>query len=87
MGQTGMWKTVVISVGLAAVAQPIHEAGHAVAVRLFTGVWPRFTLWAVFPPTIPSQKAALAILAAGDVAVVMWWAVVSLAPVGGLPGS
>ena len=43
--------------GLAAAAQPIHEAGHAVAVRLFTGVWPRFTLWAVFPPTIPSQKS------------------------------
>ena len=66
MGQTGMWKTVVISVGLAAAAQPIHEAGHAVAVRLFTGVWPRFTLWAVFPPSIPSEEAALVILAAGE---------------------
>lgn len=66
----------MISVGLAAAAQPIHEAGHAVAVRLFTGVWPRFTLWAVFPPKITSQEAVLAILAAGDMAVVLWWAVV-----------
>ncbi len=71
-----MWKAVVISVVLAAAAQPIHEAGHAIAVRVFTGVWPRFTLWAVFPPPIPSQEAALAILAAGDIAVLLWWVVV-----------
>lgn len=71
-----MWKVVVISVVLAAATQPIHEAGHAVAVRVFTGVWPRFTLWAVFPPAIPSQEAALVILAAGDIAVLLWWAVV-----------
>ena len=68
-----MWKAVVISVVLAAAAQPIHEAGHAVAVKLFTGIWPRFTLWAVFPPAIPSQEAALAILLAGDIAVLLWW--------------
>jgi hypothetical protein len=71
-----MWKTVVISVALAAVAQPIHEVGHAVAVRVFTGAWPRFTLWAVFPPSIPTREAALAILAAGDIAVLLWWVVV-----------
>ena len=71
-----MWKAVVISVVLAAAAQPIHEAGHAIAVRVFTGVWPRFTLWAVFPPAISSQEAALAILAAGDIAVLLWWTVV-----------
>ena len=71
-----MWKMMVISVALAAAAQPIHEAGHAMAVRFFTGVWPRFTLWAVFPSAIPSQEAALAILAAGDSAVLLWWAVV-----------
>lgn len=70
-----MWKTVVISVALTAAAQPIHEAGHGIAIRLFTGVWPRFTLWAVFPPRIPTQEAALAILAAGDIAVLLWWAV------------
>jgi hypothetical protein len=73
-----MWKTVVISVVLAAAAQPIHEGGHAIAVKLFTGVWPRFTLWAVFPPRIPTQEAALAILAAGDIAVLLWWTVVLL---------
>jgi hypothetical protein len=39
-------------------------------------VWPRFTLWAVFPPAIPNREAALAILAAGDIAVLLWWAVV-----------
>src|SRR3954463_11718966 len=59
MGARDMWKAV-ISVGLPAVAQPIHEAGHVIAVRLSTGVSPRFTLWAVFPPVIPSQEAALA---------------------------
>ena len=66
----------MISVVLAAAAQPIHEAGHALAVRAFTGLWPRFTLWAVFPPVIPTQEAALAILVAGDVAVLLWWAVI-----------
>lgn len=71
-----MCKTVVISVVLAAAAQPIHEAGHAVAVRVFTGAWPRFTLRAVFPPAIPTREAALVILAAGDIAVLLWWAVV-----------
>jgi hypothetical protein len=48
-----MWKAVVISVGLAAAAQPIHEAGHAIAVRLFTGVWPRFTLLGSFSASDP----------------------------------
>lgn len=68
-----MWKAVLISVALAAAAGPIHEAGHAVAVKLLTGIWPRFTLWAVFPPPIPSQEAALTILLAGDIAVLLWW--------------
>ena len=58
-----MSKAVVISVVLAAAAEPIHEAGHAVAVKLFTGKWPRITLWAVFPPAIQSSEAAMAILA------------------------
>jgi hypothetical protein len=71
-----MWKAVVISVGLGAAAQPIHEVGHAIAVRLFTGAWPRFTLLAVFPPAIPSQEAALGILVAGDIAVLLWCAVI-----------
>jgi hypothetical protein len=68
-----MWKAVVISVVLAVAAGPIHEAGHAIAVKLFTGTWPRFTLWAVFPPAIPSQDVALTILLAGDLAVLLWW--------------
>ena len=68
-----MWKAVVISAGLAAAAEPIHEAGHAVAVKLLTGTWPRITLWAVFPPAIQSSEAAMAILLAGDLAVVLWW--------------
>jgi hypothetical protein len=63
---------------LAAAAEPIHEAGHAVAVKLFTGIWPRFTVWAVFPPTIRSQEAALAILLAGDLAVLLGCLFVSI---------
>lgn len=68
-----MWRVLLISVVLVAAAEPIHEVGHAVAVKLLTGIWPRFTLWAVFPPAIPSQDAALAILLAGDLAVLLWW--------------
>ena len=55
---------------------PIHESGHALAVRAFTGLWPRFTLWAVFPPVIPTQEVAVATLAAGDIAVLLWWAII-----------
>ena len=69
---------MIISVGLAAAAEPVHEAGHAVAVKLLTGTWPQFTLWALFPPAIPSRHAALSILLAGDLAVVLWWLLILL---------
>ena len=45
---TGL-KQVVGSVLLAVLAQPIHELGHAVALRASTGVWPRIGALSVQP--------------------------------------
>jgi hypothetical protein len=67
-------KQVVGSVLLAVLAQPIHEFGHAVALRASTGVWPRVGLLSVQPLAAVGTKAsALAVLAAGDLAVIVWW--------------
>jgi hypothetical protein len=72
----GVWLEVVGGVGLAIAAQPIHEAGHAVAARLLTGVWPSIGFWAVHPAGhFESISSVLTVLAAGDVAVIVWWAV------------
>ena len=66
-------------IALAIAAEPIHEAGHAVAARMFTGAWPRFGLWAVHPTgQFESAGAILAVLVAGDAAVIGWWALVYL---------
>lgn len=67
-------KQVVGSIVLALLAQPIHEFGHAVALRASTGVWPRIGPLSV-QPLIPvaSNAAALLVLAAGDIAVLAWW--------------
>lgn len=67
-------KQVVGSVVLALLAQPIHEFGHAVALRGSTGVWPRIGALSVQPLVpVASKMAALLVLAAGDVAVLAWW--------------
>jgi len=68
-------KQVVGSVLLASLAQPIHEVGHAVALRASTGVWPQIGLLSVQPLAAVGTKAsALAVLVAGDLAVIAWWA-------------
>ena len=69
------WLEVGAGVALAVAAEPIHEVGHAVAARLLTGAWPQVGFWAVHP-TAPFESAAavLGVLAAGDAAVLMWWA-------------
>ena len=68
------WKEIICGVGLAIAGQPIHEGGHAVASRLLTGLWPQISFWAVYPVgRFESKIAALTVLAAGDVAVVVWW--------------
>lgn len=68
------WKEIICGVGLAIAGQPIHEGGHAVASRLLTGLWPQISFWAVYPVgRFESKTAALTVLAAGDIAVVVWW--------------
>lgn len=66
-------------IALAIAAEPIHEAGHAVVARVFTGAWPRFGFWAVHPTgQFESAGAILAVLVAGDAAVIVWWALAYL---------
>jgi|SRR5579871_2137560 len=70
-------KQIVGSVLLAVLAQPIHEVGHALALRLWTGVWPRIGALSVQPlGPVAGNAAALAVLAAGDIAVLAWWTVI-----------
>ena len=88
MGANGMWKAVVISAGLAAAAQPIHEAGHASAVRCSNGrVAAVHAVGRCFRRLIPTQEAALAILAAGELLFCCGGHSFSLADAGGLRGS
>jgi hypothetical protein len=62
------------SVALAIAAEPIHEAGHAIAVRIVTGIWPEIGFWAVHPTAaFHSNGDILAVLGAGDAAVTIWW--------------
>jgi hypothetical protein len=65
--------------GLALVAQPLHEGGHAVAIRALTGVWPEIGFWAVHPTShFATQTDALVALVAGDLAVLAWWLTIFL---------
>ena len=67
-------KQVVGSVLLAVLAQPVHEFGHAVALRASTGFWPRIGVLSVEPlAPIATKTAALLVLSAGDLAVLAWW--------------
>src|SRR5262245_64181515 len=73
------WTEISVGVALAIAAEPIHEAGHAIAARLLTGVWPQIGFWAVHPTVrIETKAAVLSVLAAGDAAVVAWWGLVLL---------
>ena len=57
----------------------VHEGGHAVATRMVTGVWPEVGLWAVHPTSgFASKLDALIVLAAGDLAVLIWWTAIFL---------
>lgn len=68
------FKEIVGGILLAIAAQPIHEGGHALAAWILTGVWPRIGFWAVYPVNpLQSKRAALLVLAAGDIAVLVWW--------------
>src|SRR5690242_2760859 len=70
-------KQIVRSVLLAVLAQPIHEFGHALALRVWTGVWPRIGALSVQPLVpVATNAAALAVLAAGDFAVLAWWSLI-----------
>jgi hypothetical protein len=73
------WAEMFGGIGLAIAAEPIHEGGHAVATRMMTGVWPEVGLWAVHPTSgFASKLDALIVLAAGDLAVLTWWAAIFL---------
>ncbi len=73
------WLEVAGSVALAIAAEPIHEAGHAVAARCVTGVWPEIGFWAVHPAApFRSRADMLAVLSAGDLAVLAWWGLMLL---------
>ena len=73
------WAEILGGIGLAIAAEPIHEGGHAIATRMMTGVWPEIGLWAVHPTSgFTSKLDALIVLAAGDLAVLTWWAVIFL---------
>jgi hypothetical protein len=70
-------KQIVGSVLLAVLAQPIHESGHAVALWASTGFWPRIGVLSVQPlVSVNTRAAALAVLAAGDFAVLAWWTLI-----------
>lgn len=70
-------KQIVGSVLLAVLAQPMHEFGHAVALRASTGVWPQIGAFSVQPLVpVTTKAAALLVLAAGDFAVLAWWTLV-----------
>jgi len=67
------------SVALAIAAEPIHEGGHAIAIRIVTGVWPEIGFWAVHPTAaFHSNGDILAVLGAGDAAVTIWWGLMLL---------
>lgn len=71
------WVEIGTGVALAIAAEPIHELGHAVAVRLTTGAWPEVGFWAVHPAGhFESTAAVLGVLAAGEAAVIGWWGLV-----------
>jgi hypothetical protein len=73
------WAEILGSVGLAIAAEPIHEVGHAVAARVLTETWPQVGFWAVHPTSgFGSKLDALIVLAAGDLAVLAWWAAIFL---------
>jgi hypothetical protein len=73
------WAEILGGIGLAIAAEPIHEGGHAVATRMVTGVWPEVGLWAVHPTSgFASKLDALIVLAAGDLAVLIWWTAIFL---------
>lgn len=72
-------KQIVGSVLLAVLAQPMHEFGHAVALRASSGAWPGIGVLSVQPLVpVTTKAAALLVLAAGDLAVLAWWASVFL---------
>lgn len=71
------WVEIGTGVALAIAAEPIHELGHVMAVRLTTGVWPAVGFWAVHPTGhFESTAAILGVLAAGEIAVIGWWGLV-----------
>ncbi len=73
------WAEILGGIGLAIAAEPIHEIGHAIATRMVTSVWPEIGLWAVHPTSgFTSKLDALIVLAAGDLAVLTWWAAIYL---------
>jgi hypothetical protein len=73
------WGEIVGGIGLAIAAEPIHEGGHAIATRMVTGVWPKIGFWAVHPTSgFASKLDALIVLAAGDLAVLIWWTAIFL---------
>jgi hypothetical protein len=77
MAATTGVKQVVGSVVLAVLSQPIHELGHAIALRALTGFWPRISALSVQPfVPINTKPTALVVLAAGDFAVLAWWALI-----------
>jgi hypothetical protein len=73
------WLEISTGVALAIAAEPIHELGHALAVWLTAGAWPEVGFWAVHPTShFESTQAVLAVLAAGEAAVIGWWGLVCL---------
>lgn len=73
------WAQTSGGVLLAIAAQPIHEGGHAMAMRLLTGAWPHVSFWAVYSGSqFQSKLDALIVLAAGDFAVLAWWTAIFL---------
>jgi hypothetical protein len=73
------WAEILGGIGLAIAAEPIHEGGHAIATRMVTGVWPKIGFWAVHPTSgFASKLDALIVLAAGDLAVLIWWTAIFL---------
>src|SRR6267378_7229362 len=71
------WVEILAGIALAVAAEPIHEGGHAMATRVVTGAWPEIGLWAVHPTSgFASKLDALIVFAAGDLAVLAWWAAI-----------
>jgi hypothetical protein len=70
-------KQVFGIVVLAVLSQPLHELGHAMALRALTRFWPRISALSV-QPLVPvnTKAAALVVLAAGAFAVLAWWTLI-----------